>query len=162
MRILGIDPGSRTTGIGIIEHETLVYAENLKLGSGPMPERLGHIFQAITEIIRVHRPVVASVETVFMNKNPQVTIKLGQARGAAICAAVNSGLMVHEYAPREVKQALVGRGGAAKTQVQHMTRVLLKLKDDVGEDASDALAVALCHHHTHQTNQRLPTGVRFR
>jgi len=162
MRILGIDPGSRITGIGIIENERLIFAECLKLGSGPMPERLGHIFGALTQIIHRHQPTVCAVETVFMNKNPQVTIKLGQARGAAICAAIQGGLAVHEYAPREIKQALVGKGGAAKTQVQHMTRILLKLSDDVGEDASDALAVALCHHHTEQTNQRLPKGVRLR
>jgi crossover junction endodeoxyribonuclease RuvC len=162
MRILGIDPGSRITGIGIIENETLIHAENLKLGDGPMPERLGRIFESIASLIESHRPEVAAVETIFLNRNPQVTIKLGQARGAAVCAAVQAGLTVHEYAPRAVKQALVGRGGAAKAQVQHMTRLLLSLKEDVGEDASDALAVALCHYHTTQTNQRLPEGVRLR
>ena len=162
MRILGIDPGSRITGIGIIENERLIFAHSLKLGQGPMPERLGKIFASIEHIIAEHQPTICAVESVFMNKNPQVTIKLGQARGAAICAAVQAGLPVHEYAPREVKQALVGKGGAAKTQVQHMTKILLKLTDEIGEDAFDALAVALCHHHTHQTNQRLPKGIRLR
>ena len=162
MRILGIDPGSRITGIGIIEAESLVYAHMLKLGSGPMPERLGKIFSEVSALIATHQPTAVAVETVFLNKNAQVTIKLSQARGAAICAAVHAGLDVHEYAPRAIKQALVGRGGAAKSQVQHMTRLLLGLKDDVGEDASDALAVALCHHHTQQTNQKLPQGVRLR
>lgn len=162
MRILGIDPGSRITGIGIIEAESLVHAHMLKLGSGPMPERLGKIFSEVSALIATHQPTAVAVETVFLNKNAQVTIKLSQARGAAICAAVHAGLDVHEYAPRAIKQALVGRGGAAKSQVQHMTRLLLGLKDDVGEDASDALAVALCHHHTQQTNQKLPQGVRLR
>ncbi len=162
MRILGIDPGSRITGVGIIENERMIYADNLKLGSGPMPERLGTLFGYLVDIISIHQPTAAAVETVFMNRNPQVTIKLGQARGAAICAAVQAGLEVHEYAPRAIKQAVVGRGSATKHQVQHMTQILLSLKDDVGEDASDALAVALCHYHTTQTNQRLPEGVRLR
>lgn len=162
MRILGIDPGSRITGIGIIEAESLIHAHMLKLGSGPMPERLGMIFSEVSALIAAHQPTAVAVETVFLNKNAQVTIKLSQARGAAICAAVHAGLEVHEYAPRAIKKALVGRGGAAKSQVQHMTRLLLGLKDDVGEDASDALAVALCHHHTQQTNQKLPQGVRLR
>ena len=162
MRILGIDPGSRITGVGIIENERMIYADNLKLGTGPMPERLGALFGFLVDIISTHQPTAAAVETVFMNRNPQVTIKLGQARGAAICAAVQTGLEVHEYAPRAIKQALVGRGSATKHQVQHMTQILLSLKDDVGEDASDALAVALCHYHTTQTNQRLPQGVRLR
>jgi crossover junction endodeoxyribonuclease RuvC len=162
MRILGLDPGSRITGVGIIEDGRLIHAEALKLGGGPMPERLGLIFEGVRRLIDEHRPVVAAVETVFMSRNPQAAIKLGQARGAAICAAVAGGLEVHEYAPRAIKQAIVGRGGAAKQQIQHMTRVLLRLEVDLGEDASDALAVALCHHHTQQTASRLPPGVTLR
>jgi crossover junction endodeoxyribonuclease RuvC len=162
MRILGLDPGSRITGVGIIEDERLIHAEGLVLGSGPLPERLGMIFERLQAIIETHRPTVAAVETVFMSRNAQSAIKLGQARGAAICAAVAAGLEIHEYAPRAIKQALVGRGGAAKEQVQHMTRILLKIDRDLGEDASDALAVALCHHHIAQTNRRLPPGVILR
>ena len=162
MRILGLDPGSRITGVGIIEGERLIHAESLRLGGGPMPERLGQIFERLQKIIAEFSPTEAAIETVFMNKNPQSAIKLGQARGAAICALVGGGLAVHEYAPREIKQALVGRGGAAKEQVQHMTRMLLKTQADYGEDAFDALAIALCHHHTRQTNARLPAGMVLR
>lgn len=162
MRILGLDPGSRITGVGVIEGDRLVHAEAIRLGGGPMPERLALIFAEVQRLIADHRPEVAAVETVFMSRNPQAAIKLGQARGAAICAAVGAGLAVHEYAPRAIKQAIVGRGGAAKQQIQHMTRVLLRIDDDLGEDASDALAVALCHHHTAQTASRLPPGVELR
>lgn len=162
MRILGLDPGSRITGVGIIDDECLVHAENLVLGGGPLPERLGMIFNRLQRIIAEYRPDVAAVETVFMSRNAQSAIKLGQARGAAICAAVAAGLDVHEYAPRAIKQALVGRGGAAKEQVQHMTRILLKIDQDLGADASDALAVALCHHQVARTNSRLPAGVVLR
>jgi len=162
MRILGIDPGSRITGIGIIDGEKMIHAESLRLGGGPMPERLGQIYASLIRIIAEFRPDESAVETVFMNKNPQSALKLGQARGAAICALVCGGVAVHEYAPREIKQALVGRGGAGKEQVQHMTRVILKTKENPGEDAFDALAVALCHHHTQQTNARLPAGVVLR
>ncbi|AKS40894.1 crossover junction endodeoxyribonuclease RuvC [Wenzhouxiangella marina] len=162
MRILGIDPGSRITGVGIIDGERLVHAESLRLGSGPMPERLGEIYRRLTQLLAEFQPEVAAVETVFMSRNPQAAIKLGQARGAAICALVGYGLDVHEYAPRAIKQALVGRGAAAKEQVQHMTRAILKTRQPFGEDAADALAVALCHHHTSQTNARLPAGVVLR
>ena len=162
MRILGLDPGSRITGIGIIDGERLVHAESLRLGDGPMPERLGRIFVGVGELIERFQPEIAAVETVFMSRNAQAAIKLGQARGAAVCAAVAAGLEVHEYAPRAVKQAIVGRGGADKAQVQHMIRVLLKLVETPAEDAADALAVALCHLHTAQTASRLPVGLVMR
>ncbi len=162
MRILGLDPGSRITGVGIIEGETLVHAESIVLGGGDMPERLGLIFARVSEVIARYQPEMAAVETVFMSRNAQAAIKLGQARGAAVCAAVAAGLAIHEYAPRAIKQAIVGRGGAAKEQVQHMTRILLKVDGKLGEDAADALAVALCHKHTAQTQQRLPPGVVLR
>lgn len=162
MRILGLDPGSRRTGVGIIEGERLVHAETLNLGGGAMPERLGLVFSGLKRLIAEHAPEVVAVESVFMSRNAQAAIKLGQARGAAICAAVDAGLAVHEYAPRAIKQAIVGRGGAGKEQVQHMTRALLKIDADLGEDAHDALAVALCHHHSAQTASRLPPGVVLR
>jgi crossover junction endodeoxyribonuclease RuvC len=162
MRILGLDPGSRRTGVGIIDGERLIHAETLNLGDGPMPERLGSIFREVRRLIAEHRPEVAAVETVFMSRNAQSAIKLGQARGAAICAAVEAGLDVHEYAPTAIKQAIVGRGRAGKEQVQHMIRAILKLDFDPGEDAHDALAAALCHHHTAQTASRLPPGVVLR
>ena len=162
MRIIGLDPGSRITGVGIIDGETLVHAESVRLGGGPMPERLGEIFSRVQYLIEQFQPDIAAVETVFMSRNPQAAIKLGQARGAAVCAAVACGLAVHEYAPRAIKQAIVGRGGAGKEQVQHMIRVLLKLAEAPAEDASDALAVALCHLHTAQTVARLPAGMTLR
>lgn len=161
MRILGLDPGSRVTGIGIIDNGKMIHAEALSLGGGDMPSRLGRIFERLTEVIGEYEPQEAAVETVFMNRNPQAAIKLGQARGAAVCAAVRAGLTVHEYAPREIKQALVGTGGAAKEQVQHMVKMLLGVREPLPEDAADALAVAICHQHTHETNQRLPAGVRL-
>ncbi len=162
MRIIGLDPGSRITGVGIIDGERLVHAESVRLGDGPMPERLGRIFARLGVLIERFEPEIAAVESVFMSRNPQAAIKLGQARGAAICALVAAGLEVHEYAPRAIKQAIVGRGGAAKEQVQHMTRILLKLAETPAEDAADALAVALCHLHMAQTLARLPAGVVLR
>ncbi|MEX0915393.1 MAG: crossover junction endodeoxyribonuclease RuvC [Wenzhouxiangellaceae bacterium] len=162
MRILGLDPGSRITGVGIIDGEKLIEARQLNLGGGEMPERLAAIFTGVAGVIAEFRPEVVAIETVFMNRNPQAAIKLGQARGAAICAAVNAGLVVHEYAPRLIKQAVVGRGGADKQQVQHMVRVLLKSSENFGADAADALAVALCHLHSARTARRLPQGVVLR
>ncbi len=162
MRTLGLDPGSRVTGIGIIEGERLIAARQLDLGGGEMPARLAAIFTGVAEVIAEFSPDAAAVETVFMSRNPQAAIKLGQARGAAICAAVHAGLEVHEYAPRLIKQAIVGRGGADKKQVQHMVRALLRTDAPFGADAADALAVALCHHHSQQTARRLPKGVVFR
>jgi crossover junction endodeoxyribonuclease RuvC len=106
-------------------------------------------------LLAQHRPQAAAVESVFVSHNPSSAIKLGQARGAAICALVDAGLPVAEYSPRAVKQAIVGRGAADKVQIQHMVRVLLALPEAPPEDAADALAVALCHHHTQGTLQRM-------
>jgi len=162
VRILGLDPGSRVTGIGIIDGGRLVAARQLQLGDGDMPERLGAIFGGISAVIEEFRPEVVAIETVFVNRNPQSAIKLGQARGAAICAAVQAGLSVHEYAPRLIKQAIVGRGAADKLQVQHMVRALIRSDASYGADAADALAVALCHWHMAQTAARMPQGVVLR
>ncbi|HMB59398.1 MAG TPA: crossover junction endodeoxyribonuclease RuvC [Xanthomonadales bacterium] len=166
MRILGIDPGSRFTGFGIIEvHGDRVVCVThgvikalVKSGSGDFPERLGIIFSGIQELIEAYRPDQAAIETVFLSRNPGSALKLGQARGAAMCAAIAGGLTVSEYSPRSVKQAIVGRGSAEKTQVKHMVGVLLQVKDEMAEDAADALAVALCHQHTQQTQQRMNCG----
>jgi len=162
VRILGLDPGSRVTGIGIIDGERLIEAQQLQLGDGEMPDRLGRIFSGVSAVIERWAPDAVAVETVFVNRNPAAAIKLGQARGAAICAAVRAELPVFEYAPRLIKQAVVGSGAADKAQVQHMVRVLLKSDRAYGADAADALAVALCHWHTAQTARRLPKGVVFR
>jgi crossover junction endodeoxyribonuclease RuvC len=159
LRILGIDPGSRFTGVGLIEvrgdQVRALHHAVIRAGSGDFPERLGLIFNGVRDLVSAHRPHVAAVETVFVSRNAASAIKLGQARGAAVCAVIDAGVEVAEYAPRAVKQALVGRGGADKGQVQHMVRVLLGLKEALPEDASDALAVALCHHHTRGTLQRM-------
>ncbi len=159
MRILGIDPGSRFTGYGIIEvqgERTICVAHGvIKTGDGEFPERLGIIFSGIRTVIAEHRPDQAAVESVFVSRNPNSALKLGQARGAAICAVIEQGLAVCEYSPRSVKQAIVGRGSADKEQVKHMISMLLQVKEALAEDAADALAVALCHHHTQQTVQRM-------
>jgi len=127
-----------------------------------MPERLSAIFSGVKQHIEAHQPDIVAIETVFMSRNPQAALKLGQARGAAICAAVQAGLDVHEYEPRLIKQAVVGRGGADKVQVQHMVRMLLGIKQTISADAADALAVALCHSHMAQTAAKLPPGVQLR
>ena len=159
MRILGIDPGSRFTGFGIIEvngdRVTPVHHGVIKAGTGEFPQRLGIIFSGIKELIGEYAPDEMAIETVFVSKNAGSALKLGQARGAAVCAAISLGLPVAEYSPRSVKQAVVGRGSADKVQVQHMITVLLRLKERPPEDAADALAVALCHHHTQQTAERM-------
>jgi len=159
MRILGIDPGSRFTGFGIIEvngdRAVSVHHGVIKAGTGEFPQRLGIIFAGLRELIEEHRPAEVAIETVFMSRNAGTALKLGQARGAAICAAISEGLPVSEYAPRAIKQAIVGRGGADKVQVQHMVMVLLQLQEKLQEDAADALAVALCHQHTQQTLNRM-------
>lgn len=159
MRILGIDPGSRFTGYGIIEvrgdRVACITHGVIKTGGGEFPERLGIIFSGIQDLIREHLPDEAAVESVFISRNPNSALKLGQARGAAVCAAIANGLVVSEYSPRTVKQAIVGRGGADKVQVQHMVAVLLQVQQEMAEDAADALAVALCHQHTQQTAQRM-------
>lgn len=159
MRILGIDPGSRLTGVGVIEvrgdEVRAVFHGVIRAGTGPFPERLGLIFGGLQELVEQYRPTQAAVETVFVSHNASSAIKLGQARGAAVCAVIAAGLEVAEYSPRSVKQALVGRGAADKVQVQHMVRVLLGLGETPEEDAADALAVALCHHHTRGTLERM-------
>jgi crossover junction endodeoxyribonuclease RuvC len=159
MRILGIDPGSRFTGYGVIDVDgdraSCVRHGVIRTGSGEFAERLGIIFGGLQELIREVGPTEVAVESVFVSRNAASALKLGQARGAAVCAAIALGLPVAEYSPRSVKQAIVGRGGADKVQVQHMVGVLLRLEEALQEDAADALAVALCHQHTQQTAQRM-------
>jgi len=154
VRVLGIDPGSRTTGYGVIEpgdagrQPRYVASGCINSGRGEMPERLATIYQGMVEVIGQFQPTHASIEQVFLAKNPDSALKLGQARGVAIAAAVAAGLPIAQYAPRAVKLAVTGTGGAAKTQVQHMVRVLLKLPGTPAEDAADALAIAICHVNT--------------
>jgi len=159
MRILGVDPGSRLTGVGVIEvrgdRVHCLHFDVIRAGDGAFPERLGVIFNGIRALLGDFAPEQAAVESVFVSHNAASAIKLGQARGAAVCALIDGGVEVAEYTPRAVKQAIVGRGAADKGQVQHMVRVLLGLQESPPEDAADALAVALCHHHTQSTLERM-------
>ena len=158
-RILGIDPGSRITGYGLIEDsgQGLKYIGSgcIRVQSENFPQRLKQIFAAVVEIVSDFQPDQMAIEQVFMHKNADAALKLGQARGAAICAVQLSDLPVFEYAARQVKQALVGKGNADKQQVQHMVKILLAIKGDLQIDASDALAISLCHAHHQQTQRRL-------
>jgi len=151
VKILGIDPGLRTTGFGVIEHTggKLRYIASgcVRSGEGELAARLRVILEGLAQVIGEHRPGEVAIEKVFVNVNPQSTLLLGQARGTAICAAVIAGLPVAEYTALQVKQAVVGKGHAKKEQVQHMVRRLLALPGDPSPDAADALACAICHAH---------------
>ena len=154
IRILGIDPGLGCTGYGVLEKDrtTLAYIASGRIrsdGSAPLSERLAVILEGLSEVIASYHPLEVAVEKVFVNVNPQSTLLLGQARGAAICAAVLARLPVSEYTALQVKQAVVGNGHADKRQVQEMVRLILALKEAPQPlDASDALATAICHIHT--------------
>jgi crossover junction endodeoxyribonuclease RuvC len=152
MRILGIDPGLRVTGFGVLEKsgQKLTYVTSGCIRTAPngeLPERIRTILEGLSQVIAEMRPAQVAVEKVFVNVNPQSTLLLGQARGAAICAAVIRDLPVSEYTALQVKQAVVGNGHAKKEQVQEMVRRLLKLPGDPSPDAADALACAICHAH---------------
>jgi crossover junction endodeoxyribonuclease RuvC len=167
-RILGIDPGLRVTGFGVVEKHgnQLVYVASgciKSKDSESLPERLKTLFAGISEVIAAYSPQQAAVEKVFVNVNPQSTLLLGQARGAAISALVHAGLPVAEYTALQVKQAVVGHGKAAKEQVQHMVVKLLSLPGAPAADAADALACAICHAHGGQGLGALSTaGYRIR
>lgn len=151
-RILGIDPGSRVTGFGLIDSDGLrsrhVASGCVRVEELPWPRRLGGIFQGLADVVQRYRPQEVAVEQVFFARNAASALKLGQARGAAICAVLAEGVEVHEYTPRAVKQAVVGSGGAEKAQVEHMVKIILSLQEELAEDQADALAVAICHAHT--------------
>ncbi|MDO9010209.1 MAG: crossover junction endodeoxyribonuclease RuvC [Gallionella sp.] len=151
VRILGVDPGLRVTGFGVLDKQgqQLHYVASgcIKTPDGELPERLKVILNSLSEVIALHQPDQVAVEKVFVNVNPQSTLLLGQARGAAICAAVLANLPVGEYTALQVKQAVVGNGHAAKEQVQLMVQRLLKLSGTPSPDAADALACAICHAH---------------
>ncbi|HJU26893.1 MAG TPA: crossover junction endodeoxyribonuclease RuvC [Rhodanobacteraceae bacterium] len=160
MIILGIDPGSVRTGVGVIEAcgngvLRCVHHGMLSVGGDEFPERLARIYDGLLAIIDRYQPQEAAIERVFMARNADSALKLGQARGAAICAAVSRALPVREYAPTAIKQAVVGGGRAEKTQVQHMVGVLLGLREQLQADAADALAVAIAHAHTREGAQRI-------
>ncbi len=150
--ILGIDPGSRITGYGVINAvgQKIEYIASgcIRITEKELPERLGQVFSGVNEIIETYCPQQFAIEQVFMGKNADSALKLGQARGVAIVAAVQHQLPVAEYAARAVKQAVVGKGSAEKAQVQYMVQLLLKLPGKPQEDAADALAIAITHAHT--------------
>jgi crossover junction endodeoxyribonuclease RuvC len=150
-RILGIDPGLNRTGFGVVEvagsRLACVQAGVIRAPAGELAQRLAHILAGLAEVIRATQPTEASVEKVFVNVNAQSTLLLGQARGAALCAAVSAGLPVREYTALQIKQAVVGYGRADKIQVQKMVQRLLGLGRAPGPDAADALACAICDAH---------------
>jgi crossover junction endodeoxyribonuclease RuvC len=152
MKILGIDPGLRITGFGVIHKQgnklTYIASGTIKTPDADLPQRLKAIFAGVTEVIQTYTPDCAAIEKVFVNVNPQSTLLLGQARGAAICALVGADLAVAEYTALQVKQAVVGQGKAHKQQVQDMVQRLLSLSGMPGTDAADALGVAICHAHS--------------
>ncbi|SIT71286.1 Holliday junction endonuclease RuvC [Ectothiorhodosinus mongolicus] len=166
LRIIGIDPGSQITGFGILDTDgrssVHVHSGCIRLPTGDFPQRLGVIFRELDAIIATHQPAVMAIEQAFLARNAAVALKLGQARGAAICAAVNRGLDVSEYAPRLIKQAVVGSGSAVKEQVQHMVMIMLALTRRPAADEADALAAALCHAHIGSSLGRLPQGFQRR
>jgi crossover junction endodeoxyribonuclease RuvC len=153
-RILGIDPGSQITGYGIIDidgnHATHVCHGTISVKGGDLGEKLHNIFNQINAVIGEYRPDESAIEKVFMHRNADSALKLGQARGAAITACSANKLKVFEYTANQVKQATVGKGHAAKQQVQHMITILLCLDQQPAADAADALAIALCHGHTRE------------
>lgn len=164
MRILGIDPGSRITGYGIIDQQgnRLIHLDNgaiITRGGMPLADRLNLIYSQLESLIQEFDPQAVAVEQVFVARNPASALKLGHARGIALLAGVRAGLPVAEYTALQVKSAVVGYGRAAKSQIQQMTRTLLNLTEIAQEDAADALAVAICHAHSHRLAEKtiLPT-----
>ena len=160
MRILGLDPGLGTTGWGLVEAEgnRLVHIANGQMktdSSAALPRRLAHLADQIDAVIANHLPDAAAVEEVFVNQNPQSTLKLGQARGVVLMCAARAGMEVGEYAPTLVKKAVVGTGGAEKAQVHAMVSRLLPGAKIAGPDAADALAVAITHAHHLATAKRI-------
>lgn len=157
--ILGIDPGSRITGFGIValENKEISYITSgcIRVETQALPQRLLEIFNNIDELIHNFQPAHIAIEKVFVHQNVGSALKLGQAQGAAMVAAAQNRLNIFEYSPNEIKQAIVGKGHADKTQIQHMIKILLNLPMFPQSDAADALAIALCHAHLLQSQQNL-------
>jgi crossover junction endodeoxyribonuclease RuvC len=165
MRILGIDPGLRTTGFGVLDAQggALRYAasgviQTAEAPRGDLPARLKLLFDGVTELVARYRPEAAAVEIVFVNINPQATLLLGQARGACVVALAAQGLPVAEYTALQMKRAVAGHGKAAKAQVQAMVQRLLALPAAPRPDAADALGLAITHAHTHRALERLQSA----
>jgi len=166
VRILGVDPGLRITGFGVVERRgsrlAYVTSGTVRSGSGELAARLKTILEGLAEVIAANRPQEVAIEKVFVNVNAQSTLALGQARGTAICAAVLAGLPVAEYTALQVKQSVVGKGHAEKEQVQHMVRRLLALPGNPSPDAADALACAICHAHAGRLGGFSTRGYRIK
>ena len=149
IRVLGIDPGSQSTGFGVVDAAgprlTYVASGVIRTGQGEFAARLCEIFRCVQTVVAQYRPQEIAIERVFVNRNPDSALKLGQARGAAICATANANAVVFEYATRQIKQAVVGSGNAEKAQVQLMMKSILRLEGPMAADAADALATAVCH-----------------
>jgi crossover junction endodeoxyribonuclease RuvC len=161
-RILGLDPGSRVTGFAVLDCSggeiRYVTSGGIRAEGSDFPARLQQIFTGVAELVAEHQPDEVAIERVFMHRNADSALKLGQARGAALCATFGVPASVFEYAPREVKQAVVGTGAAEKAQVQLMVKRLLKLTGEMGADAADAVAIALCHAHSRRLRSLLGTS----
>lgn len=152
MIILGIDPGSRLTGFGLLKRENkqIFYVSSgcIRITETTVERRLKQIQDGIDKLVTAYHPDTAAIEQIFMFQNPQAALKLGQARGVALCALASHQLVVNEYSAKQVKQSVVGNGNASKSQVQHMVQTLLQLSKRPQADAADALAIAICHSHT--------------
>ena len=164
--VLGIDPGSRVTGYGLIDVQgnRLSYVDCgcIRTEGGALPARLKKIYDGVFQLVETHRPLQVAIEEVFVGRNAASALKLGQARGAAMAACLQFKLEVSEYSARQVKQAVVGTGAAQKGQVQHMVKALLGISDTLVEDAADALAVAICHTNTQRSLIGLAGAKSFR
>ncbi|MDA2919302.1 crossover junction endodeoxyribonuclease RuvC [Desulfobacterota bacterium AH_259_B03_O07] len=165
MRVIGVDPGTRVCGFGILESENgkLTHIKSGSIvppSSNSLPQRLKTIYEGLNQVIKRYLPEAMSIEGLFFAKNAKSAIKLGEARGVAYLAAALSGMTVHEYAPTEVKLALTGRGRANKTEVQKMVTSIFGIKDWGKTDASDAVAIALCHINFSQTKERYGVEVK--
>lgn len=163
-RILGIDPGSLITGIGIVDShgDRIVHVHHAAVRSNSklaFTERLRNIYTQVQLLVREFEPHAVSIEKVFMHRNADSALKLGQARAAAIAASFSAGIPIHEFSPKSIKQAVVGKGAASKEQVQHMVGYLLNIKDPIQADAADALAVAICHANFQHTADRLNVDI---
>ena len=158
-RILGLDPGSRATGYGVIDvgrgEPRYVASGTIRAVGGDFPARLKEIFVGVAALVAEYRPDEIAIERVFVNRNPDSALKLGQARGAALAATFESPASIYEYSPREVKLGVTGTGAADKLQVQKMVKILLGMSGALGADAADALAIALCHAHGRNTRRAL-------
>jgi crossover junction endodeoxyribonuclease RuvC len=158
-RILGIDPGSRLTGFGVLDFvgdkPAYVASGTIKSLDGDFSQRLKQIFESVNEIVARYEPDIVAIESVFMARNAGSALKLGHARAAALCATFEFDVEVFEYAPREIKLAVVGTGSASKQQVQHMVVSILQLDSSPAADAADALATAICHGHRRRMDEQL-------